>query len=95
MVVIDIMARCDNHSLSPLLLRVIDDDLKEVEFDLGETVLNKIDSIFSCKEEMLQLEAKVMDLLESFINGQQIDINDSLKPIFRIVSRHYLETLNA
>ena len=95
LVVIDIMARCDNHSISPLLLRVIDDNLEEIEFDLGETVLNKIDSIFSCKEEMLQLEAKMMDLLESFINGQQIEISDSLKSIFRIVSKHYLETLNA
>ncbi len=95
LVVIDIMARCDNHSLSPLLLKVMDENTQEIEFELGDTVLDKIDSIFTCKEEMLQLEAKVMDLLDSFINGKQIDISDSLKSVFKIVSKHYLETLNA
>lgn len=95
LVVFDIMARCDNHGLSPLLLKVIDSDLKEIEFELGEIVLNKIDSIFSCDEEMIHLETKVMDLLESFLNGKRVEISDSLKTVFQIVSKHYLEILNA
>lgn len=95
LVVFDIMARCDNHGLSPLLLKVIDSNSQEVEFELGEIVLNKVDSIFSCDAEMLHLEQKAMDLLESFINGKQVEISDSLKTVFRIVSKHYLETLNA
>lgn len=95
MVVFDIMARCDNHGLSPNLLKITDSENANIDFELGEIALHKIGAVFKQNENMKDLEQKLLNLMEGFVDGKAVEISDSLRPVFKLISQHYLEIINA